>query len=87
MKVELAGDEVFAGAFQLARRRAFSGFKHPVVIVGLGEFAAGGEAGEVLEEETAFAAAGEREFADELLVAGALAGRALDATEQVAVAV
>ena len=57
----------------------------PLLAVGFDEMAGGGEAGEMFEEEAAFAASAERELADELLVSGALAGGSLDAAEEFAV--
>jgi len=42
----------------------------------------GGEACEMFEEKTAFAAPAEREFADELLVSGALIWGSLDVAEK-----
>ena len=51
----------------------------------LNEMAGGGEAGEMFEEQAAFAASAEREFADELLVSGALVRGSLDVAEQFAV--
>ncbi len=73
VEVEPAGDEVVASGDGAGQR--------PVVAVELDQSPGCGEAGEVLDEQAAFAPAGEREFADELLIAGALAGRAFDAAE------
>jgi hypothetical protein len=73
VQVEAAGDEVVA--------RGDGAGHGPMVAVELDQPPGGGEAGEVLDEEAAFASSGQREFADELLVAGALAGRAFDAAE------
>ena len=56
-----------------------------MLAIGFDEIAGGGEAGEVFEEQTAFAASAERELADELLVSGALAGGSLDLAEEFAV--
>ena len=58
-----------------------------MIVVDLDEGAAGGDAGELFEEEAAFAASAEAEFADELFVAGALSGGALDASDQFAIGV
>ena len=77
VQVEASGDEVVASDDGAGHR--------PVVAVELDESSGGGEAGEVLEQQAAFAASGQRELADELLVAGALAGRAFDAAEEFAV--
>ena len=57
----------------------------PVIFAGAAEFAAGDHAGELLDEEAALAAAAQAEFADELLVAGALIGGTGDSIEQIAV--
>ena len=54
----------------------------PVVAIDLDEFAASGEASELLGEKTTLFAAAETEFADELLVTGFFAGRASDAAEE-----
>jgi hypothetical protein len=43
-----------------------------VVVIDLYQGSAGGDAGELLEEEATFAASSDAEFTDELLVAGAL---------------
>ncbi len=56
-----------------------------MVAVELDQSSGRGEAGEVLDEQAAIATSGQREFADELLVAGALAGRAFDAAKEFAV--
>jgi hypothetical protein len=56
-----------------------------VLAVELDELAGHRELGEVLEEKTAFAPAAEREFADQLLVSGLLAGRGGDPGEQLAI--
>jgi hypothetical protein len=92
VEIEFAGGEVFAGLIPLAGRLAracalicrFVGSADgPDFAVELGQCSAGGEAGELLEQETAFAAAAEAELGDELLVAGAVAGGALNAAQQV----
>ena len=66
VEVEAAGGEVVAGGD--------SAGQSPVVAVELDEPSGGGEAGEVLDEQAAFAAAGKGEVSNQLLVAGALAG-------------
>ena len=76
MQIEAAGDEVVAGG------RRCSG-NAPVLAIGLDEVAAGGHAGELLEEQTALAAAAEAEFAHQLLVSGFAAGGACDAVAAV----
>jgi len=49
------------------------------------QVASGGEAGELLHEQAAITASGKRELANQLLVAGALAGGAFDAAKKLAV--
>jgi len=56
-----------------------------VVAVELDQPSGGGEAGEVLDEQATVMSTREGEFADELLVAGAVARGALDAAEKFAV--
>ena len=80
VQIEAAGDEIVA-----VGTRARSSGKAPVLAVELDELAADGEAGQVLEEETALAAAAKRELADQLLVSGLLAGGGGDAGEQLAI--
>ena len=97
VEVEAAGDEAVAGgaidwlgvggagwAGGLFRG---GGGEGPLLGVELDEVAAGGDAGELLEQEAALAAAAEAELADELFVAGAAAGGALDAADELAVGV
>jgi hypothetical protein len=69
VKIEAAGDEIFGDCGPGSNAR-----KAPVLAVELNELASHREPGEVLEKETAFAPAAEREFADQLLVSGLLAG-------------
>ena len=98
VEVELAGDEVVAGdslrfslvprGVELAGAGGFFGRgvgEGPVAGVELDQVAAEGDAGELLEQEAALAAAAEAEFADELLVAGAGVGAALDQADEFAV--
>ena len=70
MEVEAAGGEVVAGADGSGNA--------PVLAIELDEGAAGGQAGELLEEQAALHSAAQRELADQLLVAGFLAGGAGD---------
>ena len=77
VQVETAGEEVVAAA-----GRARDG---PVIAVEVGELAAHGEALQLIEEQTALAAAAQAELADKLFVAGFAAGRAGDARDQVAI--
>ena len=85
VEIELAGDEVFAGVaggwrlvgagLEGARACGFFGGavgEGPLAGVEFDEVSADGDTGELLEEETALAAAAEAELADELLVAGAV---------------
>jgi hypothetical protein len=52
-----------------------------MIVVDLDQGSAGGDASELFEEQAALAASAEAELADELLVAGALAGGAFDAAD------
>ena len=58
-----------------------------MIAVWFDQFAAGGQPGEVFEQQATIAATTQSHFADQLLVAGTLAGCALDAPEQVTVVV
>ncbi len=95
MQVEPAGEEAVArGSHGLVARvvRFASGWagglleggggESPLLELGLHEFAACGDAGQLFEQEAAFAASAQAKFADELLVSSAMAGRALDAPDQ-----
>jgi len=79
VEVESSGGEIVAGGVLSVLA------KGPVVAVELGEVAGGGEAGELLDEQAAVAASGKRKLANELLIAGALAGGAFDAAKKLAV--
>jgi len=68
VEIEASGGEVVAGAG--GRVNA------PDLAVELAERAAGGEARQLFEEQTAFPAAAEAQFAHQLLVSGLAAGRA-----------
>ncbi len=57
----------------------------PVITVWFDQFAARGHAVELFEQHAAFAAPTQPQFANQLLVAGALAGRTFDAVEKFAV--
>ena len=57
----------------------------PVLAVDLDELAANGEPGQLLQQQTALAPAGERELADQLLVSGLLAGGGGDPGQQLAI--
>ena len=76
MHIQTAGDEVVARG-GLGQR--------PVIAVGFDQFAAGGHAVELFEQHAAFPAATQAQFADQLLVAGALAGGTFDTVEEFAV--
>ncbi len=82
VQIEAAGDEILAGRGRFAGRCPR---KAPVLAVELHELAGHSEAGQVLEKETALAPAAEREFADQLLVPGFLAGGGGDPGEQFAI--
>jgi hypothetical protein len=56
-----------------------------MISIRLDELATDGEAGQLLEEETPRAAAGERKLADQLLVSGLLARGGGDSSEQLAI--
>jgi hypothetical protein len=61
------------------------GREAPLFGVELDELAASGDAGELFEEETALPATTQAKFADELLVAGPMPGRAFDPADEFAV--
>ena len=61
--------------------------ERPVAGFELDEVAAEGDTGELLEEETALAAAAQAELADELLVAGAVGRGTVDEADELAVGV
>jgi hypothetical protein len=56
-----------------------------VIAVGLDQFAARGHAIELFEQHTALAPATQAQFADQLLVAGTVAGRAFNSMKEFAV--
>ena len=99
MQVELAGEEAVAGdSLAGFRGRGLGplaagacGFlgcgvrKRPVAGVELCQFAAKGDARELLEQQATLASAAEAKLADELLVAGPVRGAALDQADQLAV--
>ncbi len=69
-------------------REVFSGGgmgQGPLTVVKFYQVAAEGNAGELLEQEPPLAAAAETELADELLIAGARGGAALDEADELAV--
>ena len=74
--IQTAGDQVAASGC-LGQR--------PVIAVGLDQFAARGHAVQLFEQHTAFAAPTQPQFADQLLVAGTLAGGAFNSMEEFAV--
>ena len=82
VQIQTAGDEI------VARCGSWAGSslgKAPALAVKLHEPATRSEARQLLEEETAVAATGERELADQLLVCGLLAGGGGDPGEQFAI--
>ena len=80
MQVEAAGDEVVARAAGVDLR----GMLHMLAIE-LGQVAARGEAGQLLQQQAPLAAAAQAQFAHQLLVAGLGAGGAGDARDQFAI--
>ena len=54
----------------------------PVLAIGLDEIAARGHAGELLQQQAAFASAAEAKLADQLLVSGFAAGGARNLRQQ-----
>ncbi len=76
MHIQTAGEQVVA--------RGCLG-KRPVIAVRLDQFAAGGHAVELFQQHAAFAPATQPQFANQLLVAGALAGGTLNTVEEFAV--
>jgi hypothetical protein len=56
-----------------------------MIAVGLNQFATGGHAIELFQQHAAFPASAEAQFAHQLLVPGALAGRAFNAAKEFAV--
>ena len=76
MHIQTAGDEVVAGG-GLGQR--------PVIAVRFNQFAARGQAVELFEQHATLSPATEAQFANQLLVAGPLAGRTFDTAEEFAV--
>jgi hypothetical protein len=77
MQIEAARDQVAA--------RGSGARESPLIVIGADEIAAGGHARELLLEQAALASSAEAEFADELLVSGALSRGSADAVEELAV--
>jgi hypothetical protein len=80
VQIELAGEQFTAGA-----RPGRDARKAPVLAIELRKLAAQGEAGQLLEEKPALAAATEAQFADQLLVSGLLSRRGGNARHQFAI--
>jgi hypothetical protein len=59
--------------------------KRPMIAVGLYQLATGGHAVELFQQHAAFPASAEAQFAHQLLVPGALAGRTFNAAKEFAV--
>jgi hypothetical protein len=97
VQVDASGDEALARGMALdgcvIRSRRSSGLcrdrggETPVVGVDLDQGSAGGDACELLEEEAALSSSAEAEFANELLIACALAGGAFDEPDELAIGV
>jgi hypothetical protein len=70
----------------LLTQQGFPRRNRPHVVTRAREFPAGDQAGELLEQEPAFASTAEAELTDELFVSGFTASRATNPGEQVSVA-
>ena len=81
MQIEAAGGEIVAAAAP----RSLAAGNAPVLAVELGEFAAHGQAGELLQQQTPLAAAAQAQLAHKLLVSGFAAGGAGDPRHQFAI--